>query len=172
MVQKRQDICPQGSCGSRCQNRKRNGSLQNLLAGYKLVSFYRNYFLLGLCSAKSFNQLARSLGVSEKRKSFLFSLNVRRLNNKNNEIELCLSSFKYRFDVLAFRETWNSTDFDTFKMACLNYEYAFCTSQMGCGVALYIDDYPLHFFVPEFTVIDTDYESLVIRCKNTVIAAV
>lgn len=84
-------------------------------------------------------------------------------------MELYLSSLRYRLDILALTETWSSTGFDNFQVPGYNHDCAFCASQRGGNVALYIAHY-LHPVVKTEVTVISCYELLIIRVYEAIIA--
>lgn len=74
--------------------------------------------------------------------------------------------------MLAFTDTWFSENINVFQLPGYNCEYVYCTSRTGCGVALYLAYHLPYVVIPEFTVINLNYKSMVLRYSKTLIAVI
>lgn len=120
----------------------------------------------------SFVDLLQGCQALTKGNLSLFHLNARSMRNKSDEIDVYLGSLDFRFDVLAFTETWYTSRSDVVNFDGYKYEGRYRENKRGGGIALYFRNNIAFDVMPELSVLNTHCESLVVKCCGTVIVLV
>lgn len=106
-----------------------------------------------------------------KRQFSAVHMNTRSLKNKVDTVEALLHSVNAKFDAIIFTETWLTSSDSPPKFHSYKCESLVRQEKRGGGVAIYIKDNLRYQIIDEFTRIDENIESLVIKISNTVVVA-
>lgn len=113
--------------------------------------------------AYSFQRLNLS---RDKKQLSLLHLNSQSLRNKKEAVDILLDTLKHNFDFLAFTETWFTSCEDAVPFTGYNRVTVCRENKRGGGVAIYIHDSLKFDVISEYTVMASDFESVMVRSEN------
>lgn len=119
--------------------------------------------------ALSFNLAVRSSLVCETDSISLFHVNIGSMKNKEFEIQAALRSLNHRFDILAFSETWFTSETDV-PFFGYKSEGVYRKCRKGGGVALYFKENLQYEVLSDLSLVCTHYESIAVKCSGTLVA--
>lgn len=102
----------------------------------------------------------------------LMHLNVCSLRNKGGDVNIFLDSLSHYFQFFACNETWYSDDCENFKIPNYKRKASYRSDRIVGYTAMYINKPLGYSIIRDYIVLDSTFESLVVRSRRHLIGLV
>lgn len=126
----------------------------------------------GLFYCRVIHRLSKGWCLQSSQHTISLPLELSKPKNKSEEVEAELTKLNFNFDLIAFTETWFTSNADVSEFPGYKPISVFRDGKRGGGVSLYVQNYLCFEVLSDYSIVCTDFETVCIAFHRVAIMVV